>query len=82
MSQLVIEALVGVGFRFCLVRFDCCDFKVFFFFPLVGKRVHVRGFLFMVYTISFVCCLDDSCCLWEDWGFAFVVKFEFFFVHP
>jgi hypothetical protein len=26
--------------------------------------------------------LDDSCCLWEDWGFAFVVKFEFFFVHP
>jgi len=43
MSQLVIEALVGVGFRFCMVRFDCCDFKVFFF-PLVGKRVHVRVF--------------------------------------
>jgi hypothetical protein len=36
----------------------------------------------MVYSISFVCYLDDFCCLWEAWGFSFVVKLEFLCVHP
>jgi len=54
MSQLVIEALVGVGFRFCLVRFDCCDFKVFFFF-LSWVREYMFGFSF--YGLYYKFCL-------------------------